>query len=244
MITAGQIRAARSLLGAKQSDLAKASGISLATINNIERGIGDPRTSTLQAIETALQDAGVEISENSLAKTITLNILYRPKISDTFSASQKILELLGPNPLNVVEQIIFFVRRDSEGGHSESDGEKVCLLVRSKERNFLFDRVSLGVSNAARAAEIGGIMLAAFALHRASLAYISTVLEDITILDDTDALNRLRAEKWALLHHPEKLFNLFSNWQNLVTSYEGRTGHPLVDLNKLVNEFVTDGSIC
>ena len=89
MITAGQIRAARSLLGAKQSDLAKASGISLATINNIERGIGDPRTSTLQAIETALQDAGVEISENSLAKTITLNILYRPKISDTFSASQK-----------------------------------------------------------------------------------------------------------------------------------------------------------
>jgi transcriptional regulator with XRE-family HTH domain len=54
-----QIRAARSLIGWKQSDLAKASGISLTALNNIERGAADPRASTLQAIEHALERAGV-----------------------------------------------------------------------------------------------------------------------------------------------------------------------------------------
>ena len=65
MISPGQIRAARSIIGVKQSDLAKASGISLATLNNIERGVGDPRASTLDAIESALQDAGVETGKFS-----------------------------------------------------------------------------------------------------------------------------------------------------------------------------------
>ena len=57
LITSSQIRAARAIINAKQSELAKAAGISLATLNNIERGVGDPRTSTLDAIERALPSA-------------------------------------------------------------------------------------------------------------------------------------------------------------------------------------------
>ena len=38
-----------------------AAGVSLATLNNIERGVADPRSSTLGAIERALDGAGVEI---------------------------------------------------------------------------------------------------------------------------------------------------------------------------------------
>jgi len=65
MTTPAQIRAARALLGLKQSDVAASAEVSLATLNNIERGVTDPRTSTLSAIRRALEAAGVEfIPEN------------------------------------------------------------------------------------------------------------------------------------------------------------------------------------
>ncbi len=59
MITRAQIRAARALIGWKQTDLAKAASVSEMSIKNIERGDTDPRVSTLQAIQTALEAAGV-----------------------------------------------------------------------------------------------------------------------------------------------------------------------------------------
>jgi transcriptional regulator with XRE-family HTH domain len=60
MITAGQIRAARALIGWKQSDLAKKSGISEITIKNVEREATlGPRSTTLGAIQAAFERAGV-----------------------------------------------------------------------------------------------------------------------------------------------------------------------------------------
>lgn len=59
MITPGQIRAARAMLGWKQTDLAEASGISEISIKNIERGTTDPRSTTLAAIQAAFLKAGV-----------------------------------------------------------------------------------------------------------------------------------------------------------------------------------------
>lgn len=60
MITTQQIKAARALLDWNQSDLADASGLSLAAVNNLERGIGSPRVETMGAIEHALKMAGIE----------------------------------------------------------------------------------------------------------------------------------------------------------------------------------------
>lgn len=60
MITAQQIRGARGLLGWTQGDLAKAAGISLPALNNLERRASDPRASTMRRIEQALVDAGIE----------------------------------------------------------------------------------------------------------------------------------------------------------------------------------------
>lgn len=59
MISPAQIRAARALIGWKQTDLASASGVSEMSVKNIERGVTDPRASTLQALQSALEDAGV-----------------------------------------------------------------------------------------------------------------------------------------------------------------------------------------
>jgi transcriptional regulator with XRE-family HTH domain len=69
MITAEQIKAARALLNWKQSDLAAKTGLSLPSINNIERKIGSPRLSTLTTIKNILQSAGIEfIGTNGVQK--------------------------------------------------------------------------------------------------------------------------------------------------------------------------------
>lgn len=59
MISPAQIRAARALIGWKQTELASAADLSEMSVKNIERGTTDPRVSTLEAIRTALEQAGV-----------------------------------------------------------------------------------------------------------------------------------------------------------------------------------------
>ena len=61
MINIDQIKAARAMLGLKQSDLADRAGISVNTLNNIERGAQvDPKPLTMRAIQMALEAAGIE----------------------------------------------------------------------------------------------------------------------------------------------------------------------------------------
>jgi len=59
MINPAMIRAARALLGWKQTDLAEASGVALIVIKNIERSATDPRLSTMVRIEHAFEVAGI-----------------------------------------------------------------------------------------------------------------------------------------------------------------------------------------
>lgn len=61
MLTPGQIRAARALLGWKQTDLADAAGVSEISVKNIERGATDARGSTLAKLQGAIEAAGVEV---------------------------------------------------------------------------------------------------------------------------------------------------------------------------------------
>ena len=63
MITIEQIKAARGLLEWRQEDLAVASGLSLPAINNLERRIALPRVETINAIQTAFEQAGIEFTD-------------------------------------------------------------------------------------------------------------------------------------------------------------------------------------
>lgn len=62
MITTEQIRAARAILRITALDLANLSGIGVATIKRLEAGVGIPmaHTRTLEQIERALEQSGVE----------------------------------------------------------------------------------------------------------------------------------------------------------------------------------------
>ena len=66
MITIGQFRGARGLLGWSQSELAKRAGLSLPTVKRVETETG-PRVSdqAREKLQRALESAGVEfIDEN------------------------------------------------------------------------------------------------------------------------------------------------------------------------------------
>jgi transcriptional regulator with XRE-family HTH domain len=61
-ISAGQLRAARGLLGWSQSDLAEAAKIGRATIADFESGKRDPYVRTIDELRAALEAAGVEFT--------------------------------------------------------------------------------------------------------------------------------------------------------------------------------------
>ncbi len=66
MVSPAQLRAARSLLGMSQTEIAEATGLSTMTIKRAEgAGLPVPSRETLDKIRAALEAAGVEfIAEN------------------------------------------------------------------------------------------------------------------------------------------------------------------------------------
>jgi len=226
-----QIRAARALIGAKQSDLARAAGVSLATLNNIERGVGDPRSSTLERIETALAGAGVEFEDDAERESVTLRRIDRPSAYETLFASQRVLELLSPDSLTPIEKVLFFARRDGE-----DDGTaRICLLVEGHNRAVLLDQVQFSVANSGRAAEVAAILLWAFSFHANALFYLDQVLDDTTAGDLPEVVRRLRGLPWRELRHPSAFFDVFDDWEGHLRPYADREGHPMAELQALVS---------
>lgn len=232
MISPSQIRAARALIGVKQSELAKAAGISLATLNNIERSVGDPRTSTLEAIEHALAGAGVELQGDPMTESVKLRKLERPSAIDTLFASQRALELLGPKSLTRIRRVLFYVcvLPGSNGGSSPLHTHKICLLIEGTSRSVLFDRVQFSLANGARAAEVAAIMLWAFRYHGKVLCYLDQALEDTAENGLAEVVERLRGLPWRPLRQPADFVGVFDDWQDQCRRYADWVGHPMRDL--------------
>ena len=229
LITPSQIRAARAMINVKQRELAKSAGISLATLNNIERGVGDPRSSTLEAIEHALSAAGITFADDDRSESVELIRLARPSAYDTYFASQRVLELLRRGSLTKINKVLFFARWARTVASGE-DRHRICLLIEGENRSVLFDQVNFNVGSVSRAAEVAGIMLAAFALHRYRLCFLDEVLEDTTTAEESEAFQRLRNLPWQPLDHPKQFFNIFDNWDDRLAPIAKRKGHPMNDL--------------
>ena len=65
LIYAAKIRAARGLLNWSQAELAERAGVSKQSITRIEKGIMDPRFSTMTALNEAIRSTGVDMNEDS-----------------------------------------------------------------------------------------------------------------------------------------------------------------------------------
>ncbi len=229
MISPAQIRAGRAMINAKQSELAKVAGVSLATLNNIERGVGDPRASTLESIRNALSGAGVELEDDGTTQSVRLLSLSRPSAYETYFASQRILELIGPGSLLKVDRLLFFARWDHAAAEGE-DRHRLCLLIEGATRAVLFDQVNFSLGGGARAAEVAGILLAAYTLHADRLYYLADVMEDTTLAPLEETVRRLRGLAWLPMRHPAPLIDVFDDWHALVSTYGRRHGHPVAAL--------------
>ncbi|MCJ2059809.1 helix-turn-helix domain-containing protein [Methylobacterium sp. J-048] len=64
MLTAAQSRSARGLLNWTQVQLAEAAQVSIGTVRNFEVGRATPIVATLNAIRSALEEAGVEFLDS------------------------------------------------------------------------------------------------------------------------------------------------------------------------------------
>jgi transcriptional regulator with XRE-family HTH domain len=80
MVTGSQCRAARALLGKRQTELAQEAGVGVLVIKRFEAG-SNPRAATANAIERALRAAGVifvDDGEVSGAAGMGVRLAQRP----------------------------------------------------------------------------------------------------------------------------------------------------------------------
>ena len=78
MITGSQLRAARALLDWTQDDLAERSGVTPQTIRLFEAGNRRPHAQTIDRLQSALEDAGIEFLTSDAAVGVLLGGLSRP----------------------------------------------------------------------------------------------------------------------------------------------------------------------
>lgn len=72
MITGRQIQAARALLGWSQQQLADKAVVSRNALNRLENERVDARTSTVEAVRRALEDAGIEFLSDGESEGVRL----------------------------------------------------------------------------------------------------------------------------------------------------------------------------
>lgn len=229
MLVPNKLKAARALLGVKQSDLARAAGVSLATLNNFERGIGDPRASTMDAIERALARGGIAFSGDDEYDTVTLRKIYRPEAFDTFSASRQVLESLDRTSLLRVQTVVFYrniSHREPAGLH-----HSIGILIEGATRAILFDRARFSLISSSHVAEIAGIMLAAYALYRDRVSHLPGFHSDSNSLPTADAVEALRQADRQDLEDPADFLDLFGFDAGRIAAIAVRDDHPI---NKLL----------
>ena len=65
MVSPAQCRAARGLLDWNQQELARRARVGVVTVHQLESGVSQPRSATIEVIRRAFESAGVEfIDEN------------------------------------------------------------------------------------------------------------------------------------------------------------------------------------
>ncbi len=226
MISAAQIRAGRALINAKQSELAKAAGVALATLNNIERGVGDPRSSTLDAIERALAFAGVECEGDGQRETVTLQRLSRPSAHDTYFACQRVLECLEPGSLLKVERARFYVQTNLGMQQTETP-RRIAVMIEGESRSLLFDQANFSLTDSVRVAEVARMLTAAMVNCPDGVEYVTDVVEDTTISHLEEAAYRLAGMNWKPLSHPKDLLLVYGEWTPSLQRLSETREHPL-----------------
>ena len=228
MLLPNMLKAARALLGVRQSELAKAAGISLATLNNFERGIGDPRASTIVAIEQSLIRSGISFTGDGEFEGITLRKVQRPSTIDTFTASHQILKAFERSSLLNIQSIVFY--RNVETLPSEKHRQYVSLMIKGAERTIIFDQVRLSLETISHAAEVSGILLAAVSMYPDAIYYLPEFVSDTLRLPPPNAVEMVNETHREKLNDPADFFELFGLGADTYARWLMVSDHPFQQL--------------
>ena len=228
MLLPNMLKAARALLGVRQSELAKAAGISLATLNNFERGIGDPRASTIVAIEQSLIRSGISFTGDEEFEGVTLRKVQRPSTIDTFTASHQILKAFERSSLLNIQSIVFY--RNVETLPSEKHRQYVSLMIKGAERTIIFDQVRLSLETISHAAEVSGILLAAVSMYPDAIYYLPEFVSDTLRLPPPNAVEMVNETHREKLNDPADFFELFGLGADTYARWLMVSDHPFQQL--------------
>mgnify|MGYP001330296572 FL=1 len=228
MLLPNMLKAARALLGVRQSELAKAAGISLATLNNFERGIGDPRASTIVAIEQSLIRSGISFTGDGEFEGVTLRKVQRPSTIDTFTASHQILKAFERSSLLNIQSIVFY--RNVETSPSEKHRQYVSLMIKGAERTIIFDQVRLSLETISHAAEVSGILLAAVSMYPDAIYYLPEFVSDSLRLPPPNAVEMVNETHREKLNDPADFFELFGLGADTYARWLMVSDHPFQQL--------------
>lgn len=123
MMTTHQLKAARALLDWTQQDLAKASGMHLNVINNIERGISNPRQSTLEKLKRALEENGVAFI-GTRGVELKREAITVTKLEGEHAASTLVEDILKLMPDADGEVLILMADIRNFDGHAPEAGKR------------------------------------------------------------------------------------------------------------------------
>lgn len=128
MISIEQIKAARALLDWTQNDLAKESGLSKPSINTLERRLSNPKKDTMDAIQRALENAGVEFTKGPgvRLKSVVINTAI-------FEGEDSLIRLLNDifDTLNGTDKELM-IAGIAEGDYREKGGERVLKCIKKR----------------------------------------------------------------------------------------------------------------
>ncbi len=234
VVRPGQIRAARALLGIKQSDLARAAAVSLATVNNLERGFADPRASTVDALSAALGTVGVDFSEQDGCDSASMRRVIRPGPGEPTLSAVQLVDVLAPGGLVQPESILFAVMLRSEAGVTSTNssfevrpGIRFTVLLKTASQMYLFDRAALLFDDGPRAAEFASVMISAFKHYSDRLLRCSGVLPDTASLADDAALSVIERVPNSPLAHPREMISEAASWSDVLRRFRDWQEHPM-----------------
>ena len=230
------VRAGRALLGVTQQRLAQAAGLSLATLNNLEREVHTPRGATLEAIAEVLALHGVVFSNEQGRAHLSYHHAARPEFQSPAPGETR-LDLmrmwesqLAPTSLLACDSVLFYAFDKPSGAPAAAAGLPPArgfgIYLRAGTRQLLWDRAELSLADQTKAAEFGHLMTAACHFAAEALFFIPHPLPDTRAMRFTEAVEFLSQQDQRPLDHPLPLCLLLAAWDAIET-WVRQSDHPI-----------------
>ncbi len=235
MLDSYQIRAGRALLGATQQALATAAGISVASLNNIERNIAKPRASTLQILTRTFLDAGLSFEEGTATQSFYFSKFGRPGSYDALVTQEQLIRYFNPDSLLKIKRIIFFTFN-----LPEIEEPEIGIFLETERRVILFDHMQFGFHYPSRLEILGNAMLQIFTLYAEQIYFSPQHVNNPHQLKAEELMNYIKNQENQKIRHPQCLFEVSANWQEKLRAFLNIPDHPLKRLFTLL-EHLADG---